>query len=67
MDEAKGQGNIVYPVSKRCLSYLLHFNHTNHSWDRVFGLEETHLKFWKKAQKSVQWNVTKIKSRNTHD
>ena len=54
MDEVKGQGSIVHPVSNWCTSLSLHVNWTNHSRDmsnRVFDLEKNIWNFEEKFTK----------------
>ena len=65
MSEVKGQGHILYPVSKQCTSFSFHINRTNRSWDMakiVFDLEKRDPKFLKKIcqNNSFQQNFSKI-------
>ena len=65
MGEVKGQGHIVHSVSNRCTSFLFHMNRTNHSWDmsnRVFDLEKTHPKFWKKIWQKKEFPTKFLKN-----
>ena len=72
MREVKGQGHILYPVSKRYTSFSFHINRKKQPWDMAklaFDHEKTHPKFSKEylPKLNISTEFLQVQSGYKHD